>query len=155
MKDEHFYRGFTRNKSGQGPEQVSSLVLFIRDKETIQNIHHSIISLNSDHWSFIYTSLPIKPQHHQFLNQEDPGFNMYKECCPFTTSNAIKSWPELRIIIIIKKKTQVLEFACSKREEKKWNKKKKKRKKYIFNCVPQRNSHYILCNQEWISSFYA
>lgn len=58
---------FTSNKSRQAAKQVSSLVLFIRHKETIQNIHHSIISLNSDRQSFIFkTSLPIKPKHQSF-----------------------------------------------------------------------------------------
>lgn len=41
------------NKTQQEAQGVSSLVLFIRDKETIQNIHHSIFSLNSERWSFI------------------------------------------------------------------------------------------------------
>ncbi|MEQ2250160.1 hypothetical protein ILYODFUR_036951 [Ilyodon furcidens] len=60
---------------------VSSLVLFIRDKETIQNIHPSVFSLNTDWSSFIYTSLPTRPSSTPtFLKQGTLCLNKYEEC---------------------------------------------------------------------------
>lgn len=77
---------YIKIKSVKRAEQVSSLVLFIRDKETIQNIHHSIFSLNS--WPLVF-HIHIAP-HQTFITPEiliqgDPGFNKYKECCLLTT----------------------------------------------------------------------
>lgn len=64
-------------------EEVSSLALFIRDKETIQNIH-SVLS----HWLLILhiTSLPNKTP--EASKRGNLGFNEHEECV-FTTSNMV------------------------------------------------------------------